>query len=210
MKEIVAFDFDGTLIGGDSFGGFARFARGRMGWYRALIKNFFSLAGWKLGRVDADLAKERLFSTLFRGMPAATYRRLGEEYLPFLEKMDLPLTLGELREAQRRGAEVAIVSASVGDWLRPWADKKGIPTVISTEVEVDADGRLTGRFSTPNCSGQEKVRRLKQRFPRRNLYRLTAYGDSSGDDEMLREADKGVLLYPRTGRVKSTMLNRIN
>ena len=64
--------------------------------------------------------------------------------------------------------------------------------MLATEVEVDDDGRLTGRFKTKNCFGQEKVDRLLQAEPHREDYFLTAYGDSRGDRELLAFADEGV------------------
>lgn len=65
--------------------------------------------------------------------------------------------------------------------------------VIGTKIEV-TDGRLTGRFLTPNCYGAEKVRRLQEACPRlateRGNYNVVAYGDSRGDREMLEFADE--------------------
>jgi phosphoserine phosphatase len=52
------------------------------------------------------------------------------------------------------------------------------------------DGRLTGRFLTKNCYGQEKVNRIKELYPHREEYHLTAYGDSNGDRELLAFADE--------------------
>ena len=61
--------------------------------------------------------------------------------------------------------------------------------VLATQAALAHD-RLTGRSLSPNCYGSEKVRRLLQRFPDRQQYRLTAYGDSRGDREMLAFADE--------------------
>ena len=63
---------------------------------------------------------------------------------------------------------------------------------LSTEakVEVDAAGCLTGRFSTPNCYGPEKVRRIEAVWPHREQYDVSAFGDSRGDKEMLAYADQ--------------------
>ena len=46
-------------------------------------------------------------------------------------------------------------------------------------------------FATPNCYGPEKVRRIREVFPDRDNYHLTAFGDSRGDKEMLDYADQG-------------------
>jgi phosphoserine phosphatase len=61
--------------------------------------------------------------------------------------------------------------------------------VLGTQVEV-IDGKLTGRFLSKNCYGQEKVNRILSLYPNRQEYNLTAYGDSRGDKEMLAFADE--------------------
>ena len=61
---------------------------------------------------------------------------------------------------------------------------------MATEIEVDGNGLLTGRFKTANCSGQEKVNRLLEIEPHREDYYLYAYGNSTGDKEMLEMADE--------------------
>jgi phosphoserine phosphatase len=61
--------------------------------------------------------------------------------------------------------------------------------VVGTQIEVK-DGRLTGRFLTKNCYGQEKVNRLLSLYPHRQDYCLVAYGDSRGDKELLSFADE--------------------
>ena len=95
------------------------------------------------------------------------------------------------------GAEVAIVSASIDNWVGAFFTISHWPldisqepiAILGTQVEV-VDSKLTGRFLTKNCYGQEKVNRLLERFPHREDYHLTAYGDSRGDREMLAFADE--------------------
>ena len=67
-------------------------------------------------------------------------------------------------------------------------------STIGTKVEVDLDGKLTGRFLTKNCYGPEKVNRLLEIEPDRKNYFLYAYGDSRGDKEMLECADRGIMI----------------
>ena len=61
--------------------------------------------------------------------------------------------------------------------------------VLGTQVEV-SDGRLTGRFLSRNCYGQEKVNRILACYPDRESYHLIAYGDSRGDEQLLAFADE--------------------
>jgi phosphoserine phosphatase len=81
---------------------------------------------------------------------------------------------------------VLIVSASIDNWVMPFFPSV---QVMGTQIEVN-DGRLTGRFLTRNCYGQEKVNRILECHPHRKDYHLTAYGDSRGDRELLAFADE--------------------
>ena len=89
-------------------------------------------------------------------------------------------------KAQAEGAEVVVVSASIDNWVKPFFSHL---IVLGTQVET-ADGRLTGRFLTDNCYGQEKVNRLRALYPNRSAYYLIAFGDSRGDKELLAYADE--------------------
>ena len=60
---------------------------------------------------------------------------------------------------------------------------------LGTEFVFDADDRITGDFAGPNCRGQEKVRRLKAAYGE-DMTLTAAYGDTSGDTEMLAMAQQ--------------------
>lgn len=187
-RRLALFDFDGTLIKGDSFILFGKFAVGQSNFLKALFKSFPVLVGWKLGLRSSSEAKQRLFYNLFNGMPLHEFERKCLDFKAEIESREKPSVMKELKTHIARGDEVAIVSASVADWIRPWAESRGIATVIGTEAEKK-NGLLTGRFSTPNCKGEEKVRRVKESYPDWGEYEIFAYGDSSGDDAMLALAD---------------------
>jgi HAD superfamily phosphoserine phosphatase-like hydrolase len=96
-----------------------------------------------------------------------------------------------LEQAQAEGSKVLIVSASIDNWVQPFFPSF---TIVGTQIEV-IDGLLTGRFLTPNCYGQEKVRRILALHPDRSDYHLIAYGDSRGDREMLAFADEAHIIH---------------
>ena len=83
---------------------------------------------------------------------------------------------------------------------KTYADKinrmVGARTVLTTEAETGGNGRLTGRFSRPNCQCGEKARRILEAYPElksnRSEFFVTAYGDSDGDNEMLELADEKI------------------
>jgi len=82
------------------------------------------------------------------------------------------------------------VSASMQSWIQPWCDKNNIE-LLSTQLEFK-DGKVTGRFLTKNCHGKEKENRIKELLHVEDYETIYAYGDSSGDTEMLALADKAV------------------
>lgn len=184
MKGLALFDFDGTLIEGDSFISFGIHAAGRARFYGRLLLCSPWLAAWKAGLIPGGRAKERLFGSLFAGMPAEDFRRYCRSFMPVIERSLRHDVIKKMQAHRRRGDRLVIVSASPKDWIEPWARTVGVDEIISTGVEVK-DGRLTGRFSTPNCVGDEKVRRVKELIPDLADYEVYAYGDSRSDEPML-------------------------
>jgi phosphatidylglycerophosphatase C len=69
----------------------------------------------------------------------------------------------------------------------PWAARQGLP-LLATPTGWDA-GRFAG-LGGENCNGPEKVRRIDGALDRAGFARVWAYGDSSGDREMLALADE--------------------
>lgn len=206
MKKLYLFDFDGTLTTADTLVCFIRYACGT--WRMAAGFALFSplLVLMKLGLYPNWRAKERLFAWFFRGMELSRFDDVCRRFAADNARLLRPDTMAEFRRAVDGGCTVAVVSASIDNWVRPFfgqlAEGPTAPlSVIGTQVETDACRRLTGRFGTPNCYGPEKVRRVVGHYPdlarQRQNYTITAYGDSRGDREMLAFADEGHLLGRR-------------
>ncbi len=196
MTKIHLFDFDGTITRHDSFTGFIRHVHGVAGLLRVLFVSAPAIILWKTGFRSNTYAKLRMFAAAFKGMHADEFRHAGETYAAKINRMVRPEIKAALNAAVSHGETTAIVSASLGDWIRPWAAGQGVGNVIATEAETGSDGRLTGRFSRPNCQHSEKVRRIIEAFPHladsRSDFHVTAYGDSDGDSDMLGFADEGI------------------
>ncbi len=87
-----------------------------------------------------------------------------------------------------RGAILVIVTASPEQVVRPLAEALEPDALIGTRLLYDADGRVTGALDGENCRGAEKTSRLRARFGD-DVRLAAAYGDTSGDREMLAMAD---------------------
>ncbi len=186
VNEVVVYDFDGTLTKSDSLLGFIRYACGSRAMLCGFLRHLPLLVLMKLHCYPNYKAKQQVFSYFFRGMDIRQFDGLCRRYAATHRQILRPQGVASLEQDSLAGRQVVIVSASVDNWVQPFFP--GV-CVLGTQVEV-WDGRLTGRFLTPNCYGQEKVRRLLERFPDRGQYRLMAYGDSRGDREMLAFADE--------------------
>ena len=190
MKQLFAFDFDGTLTTRDTLIAFIRYACGTPRFLLGFLLHAPLLVLMKLRLYSNGKAKQRLFSWFFRGMPLEAFDALCQSFASTHRHLLRPETVCLLQQALSEGAEVLVVSASIDNWVQPFFPTV---TVLGTQIEV-IDGRLTGRFLTPNCYGQEKVRRILALHPDRSAYRLTAYGDSRGDRELLAFADEAHLV----------------
>ena len=186
MKRIVAFDFDGTLTTRDTLLAFIRYACGTSRFLLGFSLYAPLLVLMKLGLYPNWKTKQRVFSYFFRGMTLADFDTLCQRFAADNRHLLRPKGEATLRQAQAEGAVVLIVSASIDNWVQPFFPSV---QVMGTQIEVN-DGRLTGRFLTRNCYGQEKVNRILECYPHREDYHLTAYGDSRGDQELLAFADE--------------------
>jgi len=185
--DLALFDFDGTLTRKDSFIEFIKFSKGRGRFFFGFLFLSPVLILFKLGLIKNWKAKELVLTYFFKGL---TYNLFEEQCRQFaLERIIeivIPEAVNRLMERKSDSFRTIIVSASAENWIRPWSDQLGVE-LIGTRLEV-LDGKLTGKISGRNCYGDEKVKRIKGVADLKIYDRIEAYGDSSGDHEMLNLA----------------------
>ena len=81
-----------------------------------------------------------------------------------------------------------VVSAALNVYLEPWCKNLGVE-VVCTELE-SVSGTLTGRYRNGDCTGPEKVRRVRERYDPTQFETIFAYGDTYEDVELLNLADR--------------------
>ncbi len=192
--HIAAFDVDGTLTTRDCVVPFLREVAGlpTMGWRLARAARVTIPAA---ARRDRDTLKAQATQAAFTGRATAAVEAMASDFAArVVDGWLRDDTVAELRRHQTDGATTVLVSASYAIYLRPLAAALGIDAVLGTELEIAPDGTFTGQLAGSNCRGPEKVRRLHgwldQHHEGRRAVRLTAYGDSPGDREMLADADE--------------------
>ena len=185
---LALFDFDGTITSKDSFLEFLRYCFGDFRTGLGLIVMSPIIFGYLLKIIPNYVAKQKLFSYFFRGMPEVVFNELGKAFSDTqLHKMLRPGAMARIEWHKKERHRVVIVSASIESWLASWGEFNGFD-LIGTIVQVK-EGALSGKFQTPNCYGEEKVKRLKNVFKPCDYRFKYAYGDSQGDSELLELAE---------------------
>jgi phosphatidylglycerophosphatase C len=188
---VAAFDFDGTLIGRDSFLPFLLRAVGRRALGRTVMFSGPALArAFGAGRRDAT--KAALLARLLEGHPWVDLEAKGLAYSAELEGRIRPVMARRIDWHRQAGHRLVIVSAALAVYLEPLGRRMGFDGVLATGLEVGPDGLLTGRLQGPNVRRAEKAVRLRDWLSVEvgpQPWELWAYGDSTGDRELLAMAD---------------------
>lgn len=186
-KVLSVFDFDGTLTRHDSFVPFLRFAFGRREFTRRICRLVIPSLRFVAKGLTRDELKAQLISTFLTGVEAKWVGQKAEEFCSLVwTKLMRPSGLRSVALELESGAEVTLCSASPALVLRPFANRLGVK-LIGTELEV-VDGHLTGRIIGNNCRCENKVLRLEAVYGPLTAYRLRAWGDTRGDQELLAAA----------------------
>jgi phosphatidylglycerophosphatase C len=189
-RAVVAFDFDGTLTFRDSFLAFLAWRSGPLGYCLGLVLLAPAALVYLVGGRDRGRLKAAAGRVFLRGLSHEALARACAEFAQSSAGQSLIRPDAEQcwAEWRAKGAIMVIVTASPEDVVRPFAKSLGGEVLIGTQLQFDAAGRATGALEGENCRGEEKARRLRARFgPELRL--RAAYGDTSGDREMLAMAE---------------------
>lgn len=177
MKKLYLIDFDGTIIEGDSLIKFSYFSLSILQFFKLWMSVIILIPLYS----RSDL-KEMFYSN-FKDFNLTDFNRLCLDF--HIQKLRKIIKNSFLKYSKKisRDSKIVIVSASISNYLKPWCDEMGFD-LISTELET-INGKLTGKFSTPNCNGKEKVRRIKEKYNLSEYNEIHVFGNSKGDLPML-------------------------
>ena len=186
-KNLALFDFDGTLCKKDSFTGFIFYALSR----RHIIKQGIKILPWiqayYLNAYPAHAMRSKLFRAMFSNADALELQQIAQEYANNLLSQLNPSLLKQLKQHQALGDEVVLVSASVDVYLQPICSLLSI-NLICTQTE-QINNTYTGKYTTPDCSSEQKRQRILEKYSLHYYSVIYAYGNSIEDREMLELAD---------------------
>jgi phosphatidylglycerophosphatase C len=197
LRGVAAFDFDGTVTRGDTLLGFLERLCGRRRVAAALAAESAALLGLARRTADRDAVKARLLARLLGGWGEEDLALVVQHYTEFLIDRRLRRDVLQRLTCHRgRGHELVLVSASPEIYVAPTARRLGFDKVFATRLERSLDGHLTGHLEGVNVRGSEKARLLAG-YLGEGPVELWAYGNSSGDREMLAMAQNAFLVTRR-------------
>ena len=198
-RAAALFDFDNTLLGTDGAKiGFGYLWRQGMVPFSFILKVLGANLLFKRGWISDDRMSATLYS-YYRGRSVEEFVGGSEAfYREHLKPRLSPVMVNRLREHQRQGHHVAILSASARYILQPVADDLGVETLLCSQLERGADGVFTGRTVGPAVIGSHKVDIARQwsREQHIDLGASWAYGDHISDAALLELVGHPVAVRP--------------
>lgn len=183
--EINCYDFDKTIYDGDSTIDFYWYCLKKRPYIIISIPiQLYGIIGYKLGLCSKTKMKEKFFSFV-RLIPniEKIIKKFGEVHSHKLKKWYL----------EKDHSSDVIISAS------PVFIIKSITTGIKVLDVIASDtSEKTGKFLLPNCYGEEKVIRFKEKFPSNCFEIRRFYSDSISDLPLARIAEESFLVNDNT------------
>ncbi len=184
---VAAFDVDNTLTVRDCVVPFMKSVGGISRLSKVLLTDIGETFQ-SVRRRDRDSLKMKFVDGVFAGKDAREVESLGIQFASKVADKWLRSDVAtRMRWHQEQGHVVILVSASLGAYLHPLGDLLEVDAVLCTELE-EMDGLLTGKLVGQNCRGKEKASRVQKWCQESGIATedlVYAYGDSSGDTELL-------------------------
>ena len=197
MRRLICFDMDSTLIQTECIDELAM---------RAGVGDKVKAITERAMRGEIDF-KESFTQrvSLLKGLDISVMKDIAE-HLPITEGADRLMSV-----LKRCGYKIAILSGGFTYFGEQLRHRYGIDYVYANELEIDENGKLTGRYIGDIVDGKRKAELLKliAQVEQVNLAQTIAVGDGANDLPMISEAGLGIAFHAKP-RVKATAQQSIN
>ncbi|HQG31204.1 MAG TPA: HAD-IB family phosphatase [Deltaproteobacteria bacterium] len=180
--HLALFDFDGTISTRDTTWDFILRACGR----RRVLSGFVHLSpmilSYSLKRISHHEAKQAVIRHYFGDWEKDAFIRAARHYArTVVPTIIRPEAASRINRHLGMGHTVAVVTGSLEVLLSEWCTGVGVD-LIATGIDLNS---ASIGLSTRNCFREEKARRVREKYDLGSFETIYAYGDSSGDREMM-------------------------
>lgn len=144
----------------------------------------------KIKLLSVEKVKKSFVASVLKGESKDCLERKAQLFFDtYYPKIIRPNASDFLKKINYLDIDCLMVTASLDIWTRPFADHWNME-LLATKAKY-INGIFTGEFETPNCNGNEKVKRIMKNIENRKYDKKIAFGDTKGDRAMLAWADEG-------------------
>lgn len=144
----------------------------------------------KLKLLDAEKVKKSFISSILKGQSKSKIEKKSQQFFDaYYPEIIRKNALEFIANIDHSKTDCYIITASLDIWVKPFADQLKM-NLIATRAEFKND-IFTGNFIGKNCNGIVKVNRIKEEISAKKYDKIIAFGDTSGDQEMLNWANEG-------------------
>ncbi|MEO8904858.1 MAG: HAD family hydrolase [Polyangiaceae bacterium] len=198
-RRAAFFDLDRTLVRVDTPRLFTKYRRANG---QATWRDSLQVAWWVLqytaGVIDAPRVARKALED-FAGKEESWLIKTCDEWFPQYVLPEIQARGRELVKCHRDAGDlVAIVTAATSYVANPVARELGIDHVVCSELEVNADGRFTGKPIEPLCYGEGKIIRAGNFLEKYGIGfdKVTFFSDSITDLPLLSKVAVPVAVNP--------------
>lgn len=180
-------DLDGTISKKDSMFKFFSFIHKRSSLTLNFLKSFPYFCLYFLNFINAGKAKSEILRIFFDKFSEAELNILAEDFANYFMKDIKNSAIDYLEKVSSEADnEVYLVTASLDIWAQPIS--KALNTKLIATKSAFKNRKFYG-IDGENCTGPEKIRRIKEILNLQDFDKIYAFGNSKGDKEMLSIAD---------------------
>lgn len=184
MKEIIVYDFDKTVYGGETSTDFMKFFLKRNKKYLFRIYNIFPSIFYYF--INLKKSKEYFFKIL----NDVDKKFLHKEIDLFWEKNSdkvFKWFYKEIEDNKKEVSEIILISATPSIFLEKFSKKLGFNKLIATEF-VNKKDVFFHKIEGNNCKGYDKVKKLNEYIKDYKIIKF--YSDSISDKPLFDLAEK--------------------
>ena len=163
------------------------------------------ISAYKIGIMRGTTARQFLLLWCFFACNEKKIREISSKYATErIPKLLMPHALEKIRWHQAQGDTIAIVSASLDLYLRPWCKEWNLDLICT---DLHSTGKIfSGFILGKDCTGEEKAKRVRSKYNLSQFNKIYAYGDTIEDVPLIKLAHEKIFRWEKTEDINKTIL----